>query len=49
MVTTEGNTVKAKSSFAIDRFDFGITYKGKADDLIKKKVALNLDIQAPKV
>lgn len=38
--------VSAKSEFAIDRFDFGIEYKGKADDLIRKEVVIRLEIEA---
>ena len=38
--------VKATAEFAIKRFDFGIEYKGKADDLIRDEVVINLDLRA---
>lgn len=40
------NEVKIKADFSIKRFDFGIQYKGKADDLIRDEVVINLDIVA---
>lgn len=38
--------VTATSEFAIDRFDFGIVYPGKADDLIRREVVIKLTINA---
>ena len=37
--------VKANAEFAIKRFDFGIVYKGKPDDLIKDDVLIKLDLK----
>lgn len=34
------------AEFFIKRFDFGIVYKGKADDLIRDEVVIKLDIKA---
>jgi len=38
--------VKADAEFFIKRFDFGIEYAGKADDLIRDEVVIKLDIVA---
>ncbi len=43
-IIIQGNKVDATASFKINRSDFGITYKGMADDLIKDEVLLNLDL-----
>lgn len=43
-----GDTVKVKSDFSINRFDFDMKYPGKADNLIRKEVVIRLDINAPK-
>lgn len=43
--TPEG--VHAKSEFTIDRHDWGISYKGAADDLIKDNVLIKLDLTFP--
>ncbi len=34
------------ASFAIKRFDFGIVYPGKTDDLIRDEVAITLDLKS---
>jgi len=44
-VTPENTTVAAE--FAINRKDFGIVYKGKADDLIRDEVVMKLDLKVP--
>jgi polyisoprenoid-binding protein YceI len=44
-VTGEG--VRAKSEFTINRHDWGISYKGMADDLIKDNVLMKLDLLFP--
>jgi len=44
-VTEEG--VRTTAEFSIQRFDFGIVYKGKADDLIRDEVLIRLDLRAP--
>ena len=41
-------SVEVKSEFSINRKDFGITYAGKADDLIRDGVVIKLDLKAPK-
>ena len=43
--TAEG--VRAKSDFTINRQDWGISYKGMADDLIKDNVLIKLDLLFP--
>ena len=35
-----------KASFSIKRFDFGIEYAGRADNLIRDEVAITLDLSA---
>lgn len=39
--------VRTKSEFTINRQDWGIAYKGKADDLIKDNVLIRLDLLFP--
>jgi polyisoprenoid-binding protein YceI len=48
MVDTSGDTVSASSDFVFDRNIFEITYKGKADDLIKPDVKMSVELKAPK-
>ncbi|HYI08727.1 MAG TPA: YceI family protein [Thermoanaerobaculia bacterium] len=43
--TAEG--VHATSQFTINRHDWGISYKGMADDLIKDNVLIKLDLMFP--
>ncbi|HYC93632.1 MAG TPA: YceI family protein [Thermoanaerobaculia bacterium] len=43
--TAEG--VQATSEFTINRHDWGISYKGMADDLIKDNVLIRLDLHFP--
>ena len=43
--TAEG--VRAKSEFTINRHDWGISYRGMADDLIKDNVLIKLDLMFP--
>ena len=38
--------VSATAEFSIKRFDFGIEYKGRADDLIRDEVVIKLDLKA---
>ncbi len=45
-ITSEGGKVTAKSEFTLNRSDFGITYTGKADDLIKEEVLMKLSFTA---
>jgi polyisoprenoid-binding protein YceI len=44
-VTPDG--VRTTSQFTIDRHDWGINYKGMADDLIKDEVLMKLDLRFP--
>jgi polyisoprenoid-binding protein YceI len=46
-VKAEGDTIKANTEFTLKRFDFGIEYKGKADDLIKDEVLMKIDLTIP--
>lgn len=45
-VSKNGDNVKIKSTFNINRKDFGINYPGKADDLIRDEVVIRLDLEA---
>lgn len=47
-ITLSPEAVTAKAEFSINRGDFGITYKGKADNLIREEVVIKLDLNAPK-
>lgn len=47
-IDASGDMIVAKTAFNINRFDFGIEYKGKPDDLIKKEVLLKINFEAPK-
>ncbi len=38
--------ISAIAEFSIKRFDFGIVYPGKADDLIRDEVLIKLDLRA---
>lgn len=42
----QGNVATLKAEFFIRRIDFGIQYKGKADDLIREEVVIKLDLKA---
>ena len=45
-VEIAGSSVSLKAEFDIKRFDWGIVYKGKADDLIRDEVVIKLDVTA---
>lgn len=47
-IETHETGVKATSEFTLKRFDFGIAYKGKADDLIKEDVLMKLTLNFEK-
>lgn len=47
-VKVEGDKVVADADFKINRKDFGITYEGMKDDLIKDDVGLTIHLEAPK-
>lgn len=44
---TTADGLRATSEFTIDRHDWGISYKGMADDLIKDNVLIRLDLLFP--
>ena len=43
-IATTDNGATLKAEFTIKRFDWGIEYPGKADDLIKDEVLLKIDV-----
>lgn len=45
-ITVSDGSVQANADFIIDRTDWGINYKGQADDLIENEVRLILDVVA---
>lgn len=45
-VSVTDTEVTLKVEFDIMRFDFGVEYKGKADDLIRDEVVIKLDVKA---
>lgn len=45
-IQLNSNEVSLSAVFFINRFDFGIKYAGKSDDLIRKEVVLKLSIKA---
>ncbi|MFO7565044.1 MAG: YceI family protein [Enhygromyxa sp.] len=47
-IHVKDGSVHGKAAFSIDRKQWGITYPGKPDDLIKDDVALELELSFPK-
>lgn len=47
-ITVDGDSVSAQAEFVLKRFDWGIVYPGKPDDLIRDEVVINLNLQATK-
>ncbi|MFT3992645.1 MAG: YceI family protein [Luteolibacter sp.] len=45
-VSQEGDALKITSKFNINRKDFSIVYAGKADDLIRDEVVIELNLEA---
>lgn len=45
-ISLEDDDVRAAADFIIDRRDWGINYKGQADDLVENSVRLILDVVA---
>ena len=45
-IDVSDGSVALKAEFDIKRFDWGIAYKGKADDLIRDEVVIKLDVTA---
>jgi len=46
VIRFDGPVVQASTEFAIDRQDFGLSYPGRADDLIQDKVVLTVELVA---
>jgi polyisoprenoid-binding protein YceI len=47
-ITVAADGVTGTSEFSINRKDFGISYAGKADDLIRDEVLIKLSLKAPR-
>lgn len=47
-IEVEANEVRARAEFSINRKDFGITYAGMADDLIRDGVVIRFDVRFPR-
>lgn len=45
--TVSNDGIRTQSEFSINRHDWGISYKGVADDLIKDNVVIRLDLAFP--
>lgn len=45
-ITVTDTAITANAEFSIRRFDFGIQYPGRADDLIRDEVLVRLDLTA---
>lgn len=48
-VETNDDLIKVSAEFDINRNDFGINYKGKTDDLIRKEVIIKFELEAKPV
>jgi polyisoprenoid-binding protein YceI len=48
IITVTDGEVSARAEFSINRQDFGITYPGMPDDLIRDEVVIRFDIHAPR-
>ncbi len=46
-VKAEGDMVNAMTEFTLKRFDYGIEFKGRKDDLIKDEVLLKINLAIP--
>lgn len=46
-VTKDGDNIVAESEFTLMRFQFGIEFKGKADDLIRDEVLMKIKLTIP--
>lgn len=47
-INVEDDAVRASTEFKFNRFDFGVEYEGKKDDLIEKEVLMKIDLVAPR-
>jgi polyisoprenoid-binding protein YceI len=45
-IQVSNDEVTVKAEFAINRRDFGINYRGQANDLIRDNVVIKLDLKA---
>ena len=45
-IAQEGDNLRLKSEFVINRMDYGIVYPGKVNDLIRDEVVIRLDMVA---
>ena len=45
-IAEDASSLSATADFSIDRTDFGVNYKGKADDLIRPEVVIKFDLKA---
>lgn len=45
-LSEDSTELSASADFSINRTDFGINYKGKADDLIRPEVVIKFDLKA---
>jgi polyisoprenoid-binding protein YceI len=48
MIGKTGGEITLNAEFKIKRFDWGIVYKGQADNLIYDDVVIKLDLKAQK-
>ncbi len=48
IIAVSATEVSARAEFSITRQDFGITYTGVADDLIRDAVVIRFDVHAPR-
>lgn len=48
VISVAGDAVTASAEFSIDRQDFGITYPGMPDDLIRDEVVIRFRVRAPR-
>lgn len=46
-ITVQDKAAALNAKFTIKRMDWGVAYKGKADDLIKDEVLIKLDLKFP--
>jgi polyisoprenoid-binding protein YceI len=47
-ITLHADKVEARTEFVINRQDFGVTYPGRADDLVQDNVAMQINFVAPR-
>lgn len=47
-VNVTDSSVTARAEFSINRMDFGVSYAGRADDLIRPEVVIKLNLELPR-